>query len=112
LTFISKHENGGTGGTNPTPGTPSQTSRVKRSLGLKMLKSSLSQRMVSRGAWTISLSTPSSPVAEGSPRSRVVPRRVMTMAEVMRLQMGVTEQSDSRLRKTLMRTLVGQVSYY
>jgi hypothetical protein len=68
--------------------------------------------MVSRGAWTISLSTPSSPVAEGSPRSRVVPRRVMTMAEVMRLQMGVTEQSDSRLRKTLMRTLVGQVSYY
>ncbi|MCI56641.1 hypothetical protein A2U01_0077892, partial [Trifolium medium] len=65
--------------------------------------------MVSRGTWTTSLSTPSSPVAEGSPRSaRVVPRRVMTMAEVMRLQMGVTEQSDSRLRKTLMRTLVGQ----
>ncbi|GAU26821.1 hypothetical protein TSUD_289260 [Trifolium subterraneum] len=110
LTFISKHENGGTGGTTPTPGTPSQTSRVKRALGLKILKTSLSQRMMSRGTWTTSLSTPSSPVAESSPRSaRVVPKRVMTMAEVMRLQMGVTEQSDSRLRKTLMRTLVGQL---
>ncbi|KHN00734.1 hypothetical protein glysoja_000402 [Glycine soja] len=31
------------------------------------------------------------------------------MAEVMRLQMGVSEQSDSRLRKTLVRTLVGQL---
>lgn len=58
----------------------------------------------------MSMSSPPSPVAEGSPRNRVVPRRIMTMAEVMRLQMGVSEQSDSRLRKTLMRTLVGQVS--
>ena len=87
-----------------------QTSRVKRALGLKMLKTSLSQRMVSRGSWKMPVSTPSSPVAEGSPRSRVVPKRVLTMAEVMRLQIGVSEQSDCRLRKTLMRTLVGQVS--
>ncbi|RRT57539.1 hypothetical protein B296_00019212 [Ensete ventricosum] len=36
-------------------------------------------------------------------------RRPMTSAEIMRLQMRVTEQSDHRLRKTLMRTLVGQV---
>jgi hypothetical protein len=28
----------------------------------------------------------------------------------MRQQMRVTDQSDARLRKTLMRTLVGQVS--
>ena len=71
-------------------------------------------------------STPSSPVshhertASGSgsipgagmgfstlPASR--PRRPLTSAEIMRQQMRVTEQSDNRLRKTLMRTLVGQV---
>lgn len=92
----------------------SQTSRVKRGLGLKMLRSSLSQRiMVSGGGvegggggsgryWSS---------APCSPRSRTVPRprRSMTMADVMRVQMRVSEQSDSRLRKTLMRTLVGQV---
>lgn len=33
----------------------------------------------------------------------------MTSAEIMRQQMRVTEQSDNRLRKTLMRTLVGQM---
>jgi len=33
----------------------------------------------------------------------------MTSAEIMRQQMRVTDQSDARLRKTLMRTLVGQV---
>ncbi|KAJ8763893.1 hypothetical protein K2173_003675 [Erythroxylum novogranatense] len=37
------------------------------------------------------------------------PRRPLTSAEIMRLQMRVTEQSDNRLRKTLMRTLVGQM---
>ncbi|GFP85832.1 hypothetical protein PHJA_000727000 [Phtheirospermum japonicum] len=36
-------------------------------------------------------------------------RRPMTSAEIMRQQMRVTEQSDNRLRKTLMRTLVGQM---
>ncbi|CAL5185368.1 unnamed protein product [Lathyrus oleraceus] len=110
LTFYSKHENGGMGGTSPSNPMP-QTSRMKRALGLKILKSSLSQRMVMRGSWTMSMSSPPSPVTvtEGSPRPRVVPRRIMTMAEVMRLQMGVSEQSDSRLRKTLMRTLVGQL---
>ncbi|KAK8470240.1 hypothetical protein PHAVU_004G085288 [Phaseolus vulgaris] len=66
-----------------------------------MMRSSLSQRVM--------LSTPASPVTERSPRSRSVPRRTMTMAEVMRLQMGVSEQSDNRLRKTLVRTLVGQL---
>ncbi|KAH7662747.1 Protein unc-13-like protein [Dioscorea alata] len=35
-------------------------------------------------------------------------KRPMTSAEIMRQQMKVTEQSDHRLRKTLMRTLVGQ----
>lgn len=114
LTFYSKHENnggGGSGGMSPASGPVSTTSRVKQALGLKMMMSSLCQRMISRGGWT-AMSVPSSPVTEGSPRSRVLPRRTMSMAEVMRLQMGVSEQSDSRLRKTLMRTLVGQVRLF
>lgn len=85
------------------------TSRVKRALGLKMLRRSPSRRASSCG------SLPSSPSASGgSPRMNfTVPargRRPMTSAEIMRRQMKVTEQSDNRLRKTLMRTLVGQVS--
>ncbi|CAH9131089.1 unnamed protein product [Cuscuta epithymum] len=85
------------------------TSRVKRALGLKMLRRSPSRRANSCG------SLPSSPNSGtgGSPRMNfTVPgrgRRPMTSAEIMRRQMKVTEQSDNRLRKTLMRTLVGQM---
>ncbi|KAL3506175.1 hypothetical protein ACH5RR_031557 [Cinchona calisaya] len=87
------------------------TSRVKSTLGLKMLKRSPSRRTSSVGA------APSSPNGSGSgssPRSAFssLParhRRPLTSAEIMRQQMRVTEQSDNRLRKTLMRTLVGQM---
>ncbi|KAF4350492.1 hypothetical protein F8388_014953 [Cannabis sativa] len=89
------------------------TSRVKRALGLKMIKRSPSRRMVSGSS---NPSSPGSTVnAGGSPgMSFTVPqlgraRRPMTSAEIMRQQMRVTEQSDNRLRKTLMRTLVGQM---
>ncbi|RDY10739.1 hypothetical protein CR513_04695, partial [Mucuna pruriens] len=86
----------------------SPTSKVKRALGLKMLKRSPSRRMVSGG----SSGGPSSPVGGGSPfhqtTSSLRPRRPMTSAEIMRQQMRVTEHSDNRLRKTIMRTLVGQ----
>jgi hypothetical protein len=98
------------------------TSRIKRTLGLKMLKRSPSRRMSSgNGGGGAGGSNPPSPGAHGhgsnsnSPAySFTVPipvraRRPMTSAEIMRQQMRVTEQSDNRLRKTLMRTLVGQV---
>ncbi|KAH0739808.1 hypothetical protein KY290_038513 [Solanum tuberosum] len=84
------------------------TSKVKTALGLKMLKRSRSRRASSYGG------NPSSPGGGASPKvgftaphSRA--RRPMTSAEIMRRQMRVSEQSDSRLRKTLMRTLVGQM---
>ncbi|KAL2506534.1 Protein of unknown function (DUF810) [Abeliophyllum distichum] len=88
------------------------TSRVKMALGLKMIRRSPSRQASSCGA------NPSSPSRGGhtsSPRmSFTVPpplrmKRPMTAAEIMRQQMRVTEQSDNRLRKTLMRTLVGQM---
>ncbi|WVZ15212.1 hypothetical protein V8G54_012778 [Vigna mungo] len=101
ITFYSKHD-GNSGGKSPGV---TQTSKLKLALGLKMMRSSLSQRVM----MSATASTPASPVTERSPRSRSVPRRAMTMAEVMRLQMGVSEQSDNRLRKTLVRTLVGQL---
>lgn len=88
----------------------SPTSKVKRTLGLKMLKRSPSRRMVSGG------NDEGSPVGGGSPYHHTMPslrpRRPMTSAEIMRQQMRVTEHNDNRLRKTLMRTLVGQVCIY
>lgn len=84
----------------------SPTSKVKKALGLKMLKRSPSRRMVSG-------SNGGSPVGGGgSPYHHSMssrPRRPMTSAEIMRQQMRVTEHNDNRLRKTIMRTLVGQV---
>ncbi|CAF1866596.1 protein unc-13 homolog [Brassica napus] len=142
LTFYSTHNNndnhgeagGGGGGGSNGGGSGSgfgfsgrkevvttPTSRVKRALGLKMLKRSPSRRMstigVAGGAGTNSLS-PGGGSGSGhiniSPGTGFLtvqptrPRRPLTSAEIMRQQMRVTEQSDSRLRKTLLRTLVGQ----
>ncbi|KAH0905573.1 hypothetical protein HID58_037400 [Brassica napus] len=138
LTFYSKHNGGdnegdvigGGGGSSKGSGFGSlgrkevvttPTSRVKRALGLKMLKRSPSRRMTTAAG---AVSAPSSPgngssigggssghISPGSgfltvPPSR--PRRPLTSAEIMRQQMRVTEQGDTRLRKTLTRTLVGQ----
>ncbi|KAL9401334.1 hypothetical protein Peur_005183 [Populus x canadensis] len=98
----------------------SPTSRIKRALGLKMLKKSPTRRMSavgSSGAGTAPVS-PSGPLQHGgtSPALGFAtvpvtgrPRRPLTSAEIMRAQMRVTEHSDNRLRKTLMRTLVGQI---
>lgn len=119
LTFYSNHENNVGGGGEGGAGKGNQVvtkpiSRVKRMLGLKMLKRSPSRRMTA-GSSGGGSSTPSSPVGgAGSPLSHTVPplfrpRRPMTAAEIMRQQMRVTEHDDNRLRKTLMRTLVGQV---
>ncbi|KAL3626454.1 hypothetical protein CASFOL_030003 [Castilleja foliolosa] len=88
------------------------TSRVKRTLGLKMIRRPPPSRRSSYGG----SNSPLSPVAgSSSPKfGLTVPgagrmRRPLTSAEIMRQQMKVTEQSDNRLRKTLMRTLVGQM---
>ncbi|RLN19883.1 hypothetical protein C2845_PM02G12000 [Panicum miliaceum] len=73
--------------------------RVKKALGLR-------PRRLSSGAQPMMARTLSQTSAPGSPgRSR----RPMTSAEIMRQQMRVTDQSDARLRRTLMRTVVGQV---
>ncbi|CAD6205312.1 unnamed protein product [Miscanthus lutarioriparius] len=74
-------------------------SRVKKALGLRPRRpSSGAQPMMAR-----TLSQTSGPASPG----RV--RRPMTSAEIMRQQMRVTDQSDARLRRTLMRTVLGQV---
>ncbi|KAK9137752.1 hypothetical protein Sjap_008346 [Stephania japonica] len=93
------------------------TSRLKRMLGLRTSSSSSSKRVLSMKCAS-SPSSPRSPGGFGSPRSvghfGTLPlpsriRRPLTSAEIMRQQMRVSEQSDNRLRKTLMRTLVGQM---
>ncbi|XP_043690683.1 protein unc-13 homolog isoform X2 [Telopea speciosissima] len=86
-------------------------SRVKRTLGLKTIKRMSPKRM----AASVGTASPSSPRGVNSPNISLSvpppmrPRRPMTSAEIMRQQMMVSEQSDNRLRKTLMRTLVGQM---
>ncbi|KAF6156235.1 hypothetical protein GIB67_030238 [Kingdonia uniflora] len=79
-------------------------SRLKRALGLKTMKRLVGKKNAS------SSSNPSSPGANGivTP-SQLRLRRPLTSAEIMRQQMRVSELSDNRLRKTLMRTLVGQM---
>ncbi|KAL6907675.1 hypothetical protein ACP4OV_002714 [Aristida adscensionis] len=91
------------------------SSRVKRALGLKARRSS-QPTTVRSSVNASSSSAPGSPGRmravrdhQSAPGSPGRPRRPMTSAEIMRQQMRVTEQSDARLRKTLMRTLVGQV---
>ncbi|KAG9137508.1 hypothetical protein Leryth_016806 [Lithospermum erythrorhizon] len=116
-------EGGGDGsglgsGFRSTPGSPRRpkgvgmavTSHVKTALGLKMLKRSpsTSRRSSSVGSTPLSPAWGYNPTAFSSvPAPR--PRRPMTSAEIMRRQMRVTEQGDNRLRKTLQRTLVGQM---
>ncbi|KVI00382.1 Mammalian uncoordinated homology 13, domain 2 [Cynara cardunculus var. scolymus] len=114
-------------GTPGSPGSPRHggvgmavTSRTKKALGLKMLKRTPSTRRSSSCG-----SNPFSPTGFSnnhnngsngiSPRASfsTLPthgkiRRPMTSAEIMRQQMKVSEGSDNRLRKTIMRTLVGQ----
>lgn len=119
------HGSGSTNGrVNGVVMTP--TSNVKKALGLKMLKKSPSRRMsfiptgynggggmsgtssfVSQGH--CSINTGSGNGMGFSSAQNPWPRRPLTSAELMRQQMRVTEQSDHRLRKTLTRTLAGQV---
>lgn len=142
LTFHSSHDNGdgGNGAEPDSPGSPvnngaatmNPTSKIKRALGLKMMKKTHSRRMsicamgFSNGGDGSGGSTPSSPVSHHG-HSASIPgftpaaglgfstlkasntRRPLTSAEIMKKQMRVTDQSDNRLRKSLMRTLVGQV---
>ncbi|XP_038723145.1 protein unc-13 homolog [Tripterygium wilfordii] len=136
ITFYSNHDNNNNGGSGDgssggsgsgSPGgransvVTTPASRIKRALGLKMLRRSPSRRMSSIGSGISGHggSAPSSPNSHGSGSSPgsgfstvpppLRPRRPLTSAEIMRQQMRVTEQSDNRLRKTLMRTLVGQM---
>ncbi|KAL1806405.1 hypothetical protein ACET3Z_029473 [Daucus carota] len=95
---------------SPRPGSP-VTSNIKKVLGLKTLRRLPSYRRTDSYG-----SNPDSPAgspleldASGSPGySQFSHPRQRRPAEIMRQQMRVTEQSDNRLRKTLMRTLVGQ----
>ncbi|KAK4781836.1 hypothetical protein SAY86_015938 [Trapa natans] len=135
LHLLSHQEAGGNGGGDGGMGSSgtsrasgvgmAPTSRVKKALGLKMLRRSPSKRMTSGRTGAGATNNPTSPSWHSAggggggsgPLSSVglvqtVPltrtRRPLTSAEIMRQQMRVTEQSDNRLRKTLTRTLVGQ----
>ncbi|KAJ8505193.1 hypothetical protein OPV22_006079 [Ensete ventricosum] len=81
------------------------TSRIKRSLGLRTRRAVYMRPMTHLGSPAMS---PAMTLGAGGTSSGKVKQRPMTSAEIMRQQMGVSEQRDNRLRKTLVRTLVGQ----
>ncbi|KAM0932270.1 putative protein unc-13 [Dioscorea sansibarensis] len=81
------------------------TSRIKKSLGLKRSRASM-MRPMSIGGGVVGGAGGGAGGGSGPNSPKV--KRPMTSAEIMRQQMKVTEQGDHRLRKTLMRTLVGQ----
>ncbi|KAG6500681.1 protein unc-13 homolog [Zingiber officinale] len=77
--------------------TSSAMSRVKEVLGLKARPAASIRTTLATSAATL-------------PLPGKAKQRSMTSAEIMRMQMGFEEQTDFRLRKILMRFLVGQVS--
>ncbi|KAK1260941.1 hypothetical protein QJS04_geneDACA002316 [Acorus gramineus] len=90
-------------GEGPRPGVGMVgASRIKRALGLR--PAAHNRRPSQRRAGN---RTPIGSMSPNPMMGRV--RRPMTSAELMRQQMRVSEQSDKRLRKTLLRTLLGQV---
>lgn len=95
---------GGSGAATPGSGITVVNSKIKRVLSLRTRRGSPPMRTMSSPA--ASAGGAAGAVSPGTGRLK---QRPMTSAEIMRHQMGVTEQSDSRLRKTIMRTLVGQV---
>ncbi|GMH18876.1 hypothetical protein Nepgr_020717 [Nepenthes gracilis] len=126
LAFYSSHESmDGIGfGTGSRPGSPGRgngvgmlpNSRIKKALGLKTLKRIPSRRTSYGGTGSLPSSpsglgrgSGSSPGVSFTVPARTMTRRPLTSAEIMRMHMRVTEESDSRLRKTLMRTFVGQM---
>ncbi|PKU72538.1 protein unc-13 homolog [Dendrobium catenatum] len=87
------------------------TSRVKSTLGLKARRPPPMRAMNSlalRSVANLHAASPNSPGRNFVPSSPGRIKRPMTSAEIMRRQMRVTEQSDNRLRKILMRSFVGQ----
>ncbi|XP_020572200.1 uncharacterized protein LOC110019025 isoform X2 [Phalaenopsis equestris] len=87
------------------------TSKVKNVLGLKARRAPpmLTMNAVAlRSVANLYAAIPNSPGRNAVPSSPGRIKRPMTSAEIMRRQMRVTDQSDSRLRKILMRSFVGQ----
>ncbi|KAJ9558801.1 hypothetical protein OSB04_013415 [Centaurea solstitialis] len=124
-------EGRGDNGSPKSPGSPSSprragvgmavVSKTKRALGLRMLRRTPSTRRsnscgsnpFSPTGFSNSHNSSSNGISpRGSfstlPTTQGKMRRPLTSAEIMRQQMKVTEGSDNRLRKTIMRTLVGQ----
>lgn len=75
--------------------TSAAASKMKKALGLK----SLSKK--SSGSSSSSSSSPSAPR----------PKQPTTMGELLRLQMRVSEQTDSRIRRALLRIASSQVDF-
>ncbi|KAG0454800.1 hypothetical protein HPP92_024092 [Vanilla planifolia] len=89
------------------------TSKVKNTLGLKARRPPPMRAMNPMGLTSVAVGSPYVAIPNSPSRSMITHspgkiRRPMTSAEIMRQQMRVTEQSDHRLRKILVRSFLGQ----
>ncbi|XP_020578976.1 uncharacterized protein LOC110023753 [Phalaenopsis equestris] len=88
------------------------TSRVKKTLGLKTRRPPPMRTMNPTGLTSVAIGKPSavlnSPCRNPVPSSPSRIKRPMTSAELLRWQLRITDQSETRLRKTLMRSFVAQ----
>lgn len=73
--------------------TSTAASKMKKALGLRSSSSTGIKR------------------PEGSPGSGGKPKKPVTVGELMRVQMKVSENVDSRIRRALLRIAAGQVAY-
>lgn len=83
--------------------TSSAASRVKKALGLKTTSSSSSKRRVAAVG-----GGGGGGGGESVSQGRV--KKAVTTGELMRVQMRVSEQTDSRIRRALLRVAAGQVT--
>lgn len=74
------------------------------------LQRSLTSAAASKMKKALGLKSPGSKKSPGSGSGQTKPKRPLTVGELMRLQMGVSETVDSRVRRALLRVSASQVS--
>lgn len=106
LTYISQADRSPAGGTPEKSLSPS-LSTVSPSSASPSLQRTLTATAASKVKKALGLKSKNSPGKESSPSKP--PRKPMTVGELVRFQLGFSEQMDARIRRGLLRVSAGQV---
>lgn len=102
LTYISQAERAAGGGT------PERSLSSASSISPSFQKS-LTSTAASKMKKALGLKSKKSPGKESSPSKSL--KKPMTVGELVRVQMGISEQTDARIRRGLLRIAAGQVNW-